>query len=194
MSKISEKILLYWRYFISLGIFILLYIIGILLPLELTPHYYNYMSRVWNWTELLILLLAVYYIIKARIFQWKHAAMALILGTVCLVSLFRDPRTADMIVTSVCTAVTFYAACRLYELADAENPGTLLEVLKEEKVGKVKGGIYHKVQIELTYNSNHIEGTMIRPAIFTKRIPSVWKTAQDKFKKYLDYFRVHYEE
>lgn len=124
MSKISEKNPVNWRYFISLGIFILLYIIGILLPLELTPHYYNYMSRVWNWTELLILLLAVYYIIKARIFQWKHAAMALILGAVCLVSLLRDPRTADMIVTSVCTAVTFYAACRLYELADAENVST----------------------------------------------------------------------
>lgn len=41
----------------------------------------------------------------------------------------------------------------------SDAPGTLLEVLKEEKAGKVKGGIYHKVQIELTYNSNHIEGS-----------------------------------
>lgn len=35
---------------------------------------------------------------------------------------------------------------------------TLLEVLREEKNGKISGGIYHKIQIELTYNSNHIEG------------------------------------
>lgn len=40
-------------------------------------------------------------------------------------------------------------------------PKTLTEVLKAEKSGKVKGGIYHKVQIELTYNSNHIEGSRL---------------------------------
>lgn len=38
---------------------------------------------------------------------------------------------------------------------------TLCKVLKEEKAGKLKGGIYHKVQIELTYNSNHIEGSKL---------------------------------
>lgn len=38
---------------------------------------------------------------------------------------------------------------------------TLLEVLKAEKAGATSGGIYHKVQIELTYNSNHIEGSRL---------------------------------
>lgn len=38
---------------------------------------------------------------------------------------------------------------------------TLLEVLKEEKASKYPGGIYHKTQIELTYNSNHIEGSRL---------------------------------
>lgn len=42
-----------------------------------------------------------------------------------------------------------------------QHPETLLEVLKREKAGKVSGGIYHKVQIELTYNSNHIEGSRL---------------------------------
>lgn len=40
-------------------------------------------------------------------------------------------------------------------------PRTLLEVLREEKESKTKGGIYHKVQIDLTYNSNHIEGSKL---------------------------------
>lgn len=40
-------------------------------------------------------------------------------------------------------------------------PATLFEVLKQEKLGKVSGGIYHKIQIELTYNSNHIEGSRL---------------------------------
>ena len=38
---------------------------------------------------------------------------------------------------------------------------TLLDILKLEKESKLKGGIYHKVQIELTYNSNHIEGNRL---------------------------------
>ena len=62
------------KYFISFGIFILLYVIGIMLPLDVTPHYYNFMSRIWNWTEILIILLAVYYIIRVGSFQWKQAA------------------------------------------------------------------------------------------------------------------------
>ena len=43
----------------------------------------------------------------------------------------------------------------------SDAPKSLLEVLRVEKAGGVKGGIYHKVQIELTYNSNHIEGSRL---------------------------------
>lgn len=38
---------------------------------------------------------------------------------------------------------------------------TLLDILKEQKVSKYSGGIYHKTQIDLTYNSNHIEGSRL---------------------------------
>lgn len=41
------------------------------------------------------------------------------------------------------------------------TPKTLLDILVEEKNAKLHGGIYHKVQIELTYNSNHIEGSRL---------------------------------
>ena len=37
----------------------------------------------------------------------------------------------------------------------------LLVVLRQEKEAKLKGGIYHKTQIDLTYNSNHIEGSRL---------------------------------
>ena len=37
----------------------------------------------------------------------------------------------------------------------------LLESLCREKEAKVKGGIYHRTQIDLTYNSNHIEGSRL---------------------------------
>ena len=43
----------------------------------------------------------------------------------------------------------------------SDAPKTLLEVLIAEKKSGSKGGIYHKIQIELTYNSNHIEGSRL---------------------------------
>ena len=38
---------------------------------------------------------------------------------------------------------------------------TLLDILKREKDERFSGGIYHKTQIDLTYNSNHIEGSTL---------------------------------
>ena len=37
----------------------------------------------------------------------------------------------------------------------------LLTAVREQKDGKIKGGIYHRIQIDLTYNSNHIEGSKL---------------------------------
>jgi Fic family protein len=53
--------------------------------------------------------------------------------------------------------------------SDAELPARknssrvspLLKSLREQKASKMKGGIYHRVQIDLTYNSNHIEGSKL---------------------------------
>lgn len=42
-----------------------------------------------------------------------------------------------------------------------KKEATLLSVLKEQKQNHLTGGIYHKIQIELTYNSNHIEGSRL---------------------------------
>ena len=54
--------------------------------------------------------------------------------------------------------------------ADAELPqrktkkaqmSPLLATLREQKEMKLKGSIYHRTQIDLTYNSNHIEGSRL---------------------------------
>ena len=42
-----------------------------------------------------------------------------------------------------------------------EKPTTLLDIMLDEKANKKSGGIYHKTQIDLTYNSNHIEGSQL---------------------------------
>lgn len=53
--------------------------------------------------------------------------------------------------------------------SDAELPerkrshktSPLLSVLRAQKNSKLKGSIYHRIQIDLTYNSNHIEGNRL---------------------------------
>jgi len=42
-----------------------------------------------------------------------------------------------------------------------QEGNSLLEILRDEKLNQRKGGIYHKVQVDLTYNSNHIEGSRL---------------------------------
>jgi len=42
-----------------------------------------------------------------------------------------------------------------------EKISPLLKVLREQKASKLKGSIYHRTQIDLTYNSNHIEGSKL---------------------------------
>ena len=40
-------------------------------------------------------------------------------------------------------------------------PGSILEVLKSEKRGRIAGGLYHRLQIDFTYNTNHMEGSRL---------------------------------
>jgi Fic family protein len=43
----------------------------------------------------------------------------------------------------------------------AKKASPLLTALREQKASRLKGGIYHRTQIDLTYNSNHIEGSRL---------------------------------
>lgn len=46
-------------------------------------------------------------------------------------------------------------------LNEKENKNYLLVALRREKKAHLKGGIYHMLQIDMTYNSNHIEGSKL---------------------------------
>lgn len=49
----------------------------------------------------------------------------------------------------------------IFQYGHLQKDSPLLKVLREQKDGKVKGGIYHRTQIDLTYNSSHIEGSRL---------------------------------
>ena len=41
----------------------------------------------------------------------------------------------------------------------SDNP--ILQILRDEKSAKISGGLYHELQVRMTYNSNHIEGSKL---------------------------------
>lgn len=49
----------------------------------------------------------------------------------------------------------------LPERTSRKTLSPLLSALREQKAMRLKGGVYHKTQIDLTYNSNHIEGSRL---------------------------------
>lgn len=51
--------------------------------------------------------------------------------------------------------------CSIDELYQYEYDNHILQILKEEKDTKISGGLYHELQIRMTYNSNHIEGSKL---------------------------------
>lgn len=53
------------------------------------------------------------------------------------------------------------ADAQLPQRTKARKISPLLLALKEQKAAKLKGSIYHRIQIDLTYNSNHIEGSRL---------------------------------
>lgn len=67
----------------------------------------------------------------------------------------------EKIANHVLQKIADYLSCEADELYKkvADNP--LLRTLQEEKSIQMSGGLYHELQVRMTYNSNHIEGSKL---------------------------------
>ena len=54
-----------------------------------------------------------------------------------------------------------YFSCTAAELCRQVSDNPILQTLQEEKEAKVSGGLYHELQVRMTYNSNHMEGSRL---------------------------------
>ena len=54
-----------------------------------------------------------------------------------------------------------YFSCTAAELCCEVSDNPILQTLREEKDAKISGGLYHELQVRMTYNSNHIEGSRL---------------------------------
>lgn len=54
-----------------------------------------------------------------------------------------------------------YLGCEAGILCTEQSGNAILQLLREEKASGISGGLYHELQVRMTYNSNHIEGSRL---------------------------------
>lgn len=54
-----------------------------------------------------------------------------------------------------------YLSCDPDELYEIRSDNPVLQRLREEKEARLPGGLYHELQVRMTYNSNHMEGSTL---------------------------------
>ncbi|MDR2621828.1 MAG: hypothetical protein LBC48_04510 [Dysgonamonadaceae bacterium] len=64
----------------------------------------------------------------------------------------------------------------------------ITEYLKDEKQSKRKGGLYHKTQVNLAYNSNRIEGSRLTEERIRAYPIDTCLSAQDTYTEWVNYF------
>ncbi len=57
--------------------------------------------------------------------------------------------------------IASYLSCDPEDLYEIVSDNPILQRLREEKETKISGSLYHEVQVRMTYNSNHIEGSTL---------------------------------
>ena len=67
----------------------------------------------------------------------------------------------EKIADHVLEKIAAYLGCALSDLCKSVSDNPLLQTLRDEKSIRMSGGLYHELQVRMTYNSNHIEGSRL---------------------------------
>ena len=57
--------------------------------------------------------------------------------------------------------ISDYLLCEPQEIYRVVSDNHILQILRDEKNAGISGGLYHELQVRMTYNSNHIEGSKL---------------------------------
>lgn len=67
----------------------------------------------------------------------------------------------EPIARHVLARIAEFLECTPEDLCQSRTDNVLLQTLRDEKSIRLSGGLYHELQVRLTYNSNHIEGSQL---------------------------------
>lgn len=57
--------------------------------------------------------------------------------------------------------IAHYLGCEVDSLYKEISSNPILQILRDEKEAHISGGLYHELQVRMTYNSNHMEGSKL---------------------------------
>ena len=69
----------------------------------------------------------------------------------------KGEKLSRIVMEKLCT----YFSCAPEDLCREVSDNPILQILREEKDAGISGGLYHELQVRMTYNSNHIEGSRL---------------------------------
>ena len=84
-------------------------------------------------------------------------AAELAISSKTMAKMSRGEKIADHVLKRIAD----YFSCSVTELCAEKTNNLLLQTLRDEKDAKISGGLYHELQVRMTYNSNHIEGSKL---------------------------------
>lgn len=84
-------------------------------------------------------------------------ASALGISSKTIAKISKGEKIADHVLKRIAAAFS----CSVADLCSEKSDNFILQTLRDEKTARISGGLYHELQVRMTYNSNHIEGSRL---------------------------------
>ena len=96
-------------------------------------------------------------LLKQRGVTKTDMANALGISSRTIAKISKGEKLSRIVIEKICG----YLGCDPSDICREVSPNHILQILRDEKDAKISGGLYHELQVRMTYNSNHIEGSRL---------------------------------
>ena len=95
--------------------------------------------------------------LKERGIMRSDLTMLLGISSRTIAKIGRGEKLSRIVMEKLCG----FFSCTVEELCREISNNPILQTLRDEKDAKISGGLYHELQVRMTYNSNHLEGSRL---------------------------------
>ncbi len=96
-------------------------------------------------------------LLKAKKMKKSELSARLGISSRTIAKIGKGEKLADHVIARLCN----FFGCEKEDIFTEICDNKILQALREEKYAKISGGLYHETQVQLTYNSNRIEGSKL---------------------------------
>lgn len=97
------------------------------------------------------------YLLKQNNIRKSDLTKLLNISSRTIAKISRGEKLSTLIINKLC----LFFGCSKDDLYTVVSDNPILQRLRDEKNHKISGGLYHEIQVRMTYNSNHIEGNSL---------------------------------